>query len=126
MSEPVRTDEAPEAVGAYSQAIRSHGFLFTSGQVGIDPETGSLVDSSFEAEARQALSNLLAILDSIGLGADDVIKTTVFLTDLDRYSLVNDLYGETFPEPLPSRSVVEVSSLPAGARVEIEAVAEDG
>jgi 2-iminobutanoate/2-iminopropanoate deaminase len=108
----------------YSPAIRLDGQLvFTSGQVGIDPATGKLAQGGVEAQARQALENLKAVLLAAGAGLDGVVKTTVFLADMDDYGKVNEIYGEFFPSEPPARSAVQVARLPIGALVEIEALA---
>ena len=119
----VNTKHAPVAIGPYSQAIRVAPFLFTAGQVGLNPETGKLVEGGVEAQARQALTNLKAVLDAAGARLDQVVKTTVFLTTMEHFQAVNGVYKEFFAEDPPARSAVAVSGLPAGALVEIEAVA---
>lgn len=119
----VRTDRAPAAVGPYSQAIRSGGFVFVSGQIPLDPATGRLVEGPVEAQARRALENLKAVLEAAGCGLQHVVKTTVFLRSMDDFATVNRVYAEFFPEPPPARSAVAVADLPRGAAVEIEAIA---
>jgi len=119
----VSTGGAPAAIGPYSQAIDAGDTVFTSGQVGLDPETGELVGPGIEEEARQVFANLRAVLEAAGLGLDDVVKTTVFLDDMETFGRVNEIYGEHFEEPYPARSTVEVARLPKDARLEIEAVA---
>lgn len=123
MSDRVQTDRAPAAIGPYAQGVWAGDFFFTAGQIGLDPESGSLVEGGVEAEARRALTNLSAVLEAAGLGARDVVKTTVFLADMDEFSAVNEIYAEHFVDPYPARSTVEVARLPRDARVEIEAVA---
>ncbi len=120
----VNTPEAPAAVGPYSQAVTSGGFVFTSGQIPLEPETGELVAGGFEAEVRRALENLDAVLRAAGTHRSRVVKVTVFLTDMGRFGVFNGLYEEFFGPHRPARSVVEVAALPRGARVELEAVAE--
>jgi 2-iminobutanoate/2-iminopropanoate deaminase len=120
--ETISTDRAPEAVGAYSQAVVRDGLIVTSGQVGLDPDSGEMVDAGVEAEIRQALDNLLAVVEAGGGSESSILKTTVYLTDLDHYDLLNEVYHDYFSDFLPARSVVEVSDLPAGASVEIEAI----
>ncbi|MEM8932461.1 MAG: RidA family protein [Acidobacteriota bacterium] len=117
----IHTADAPAALGPYSQAVRVDGFLYTSGQVGIDPSTGTLVDG-FEAQARQVLANLRAVLAAAGCQFSDVVKTTIFVTDLANFALLNTLYGEAMGDHRPARSTVQVPALPAGAEVEIELV----
>jgi 2-iminobutanoate/2-iminopropanoate deaminase len=120
--EAISTGGAPGAIGPYSQAIVAGGLLFCSGQLGLDPTTGELVDG-VEAQAARALRNLMAVLDAAGLGPGDVAKTTVFLADMADFAAVNAVYGRFFPDPPPARSTVQVAALPKGGRVEIEAVA---
>ncbi|PIE71816.1 MAG: reactive intermediate/imine deaminase [Deltaproteobacteria bacterium] len=123
MKKIVKTDAAPAAIGAYSQAVISHPFLFISGQIGISPDTGKLVDGGVEAQVRQALCNLEAILTAGGAHSGAVVKTTIFLTDIDDFPIVNKSYLSVFKEDPPSRSTVQVAALPLGAAVEIEAIA---
>jgi len=120
----VSTEHAPAAVGPYSQGVRSGGLLFTAGQVGLDPATGKLVEGGVEAEARQALRNLAAVLRAGGSGLDRVVKTTVFVADMADFQRVNAIYAEAFGDHRPARSTVQAAALPLGARVELEAVAE--
>lgn len=119
----VHTDAAPAALGPYSQAVAMGDWLFTSGQVGIDPASGELMDASFEAEAAQVLANLGRVLDAAGCGFSDVVKATVYVTDLGNFALLNDLYEQAMAGHRPARSTVEVAALPKGARVEIDLVA---
>jgi 2-iminobutanoate/2-iminopropanoate deaminase len=119
----VRTSAAPAAIGPYSQAIAIDGFVFCSGQVGLDPASGELVDGGIEAQADRALRNIAAVLDAAGLGMADVVKTTLFLADIDDFAAVNEVYGRHFPDPPPARSTFAVAALPRGARVEVEAIA---
>jgi len=121
--EIIVADKAPKAIGPYSAGIRFGDFVFTAGQVGIDREIGKLVEGGVEAEARQALKNLQAILETAGTSLDNVVKTTVFLKDMGDYAAVNAIYAEFFTANHPARSAVAVAGLPAGAMVEIEAVA---
>jgi 2-iminobutanoate/2-iminopropanoate deaminase len=113
---------APAALGPYSHAIGHGDLVFCSGQLGLDPATGDLMDG-VEAQAERALSNLAAVLDAAGLGLADVVKTTIFLADMGDFPTVNAVYGRFFPEPYPARSTVQVAALPKGGLVEIEAVA---
>ena len=119
---PVSTSHAPAAVGPYSQAIVIDRFVYTAGQVGLDPRTGKLVEGGLEAETRQALANLAAILEAAGGGLGRVVKTTVFLADMRDFPAMNAIYANAFGEHRPARSTVEAAALPLGARVEIEAV----
>ena len=120
--QPVHTDRAPAAIGPYSQAIRAGHLVFTAGQVGIDPSTGKLLEGT-EAQTRQAMRNLQAILEAAGSGLDHVVKTTIFVADLNDFALVNKVYGSFFSGTPPARSTVQVARLPLDARVEIEMVA---
>lgn len=121
----VATENAPAAIGPYSQAVRSGDLLFTSGQVGFDPASGALVAGGVEAEARQVLTNLAAVVRAAGLEMADIVKTTVFLADMNDFAAVNAIYAEAFAGSavMPARSTVQVARLPRDARVEIEAVA---
>jgi 2-iminobutanoate/2-iminopropanoate deaminase len=121
--EAISTQGAPAAVGAYSQAIRAGGFVFTAGQLGLDPATGEFVADDVGGQAEQALSNLAAILEAAGSGLDRLVKVTVFLADIGDWPALNEVYGRVIPEPFPARSAFAVKDLPKGARVEIEAVA---
>lgn len=122
MPKQVETSGAPGAIGPYSQGIRAGELLFTAGQVGIDPTSGELVEG-VAAQAERALRNLTAILDAAGLALDRVVKTTVFLADMDDFAAVNEVYAAHFSAPYPARSTVAVRELPKGALVEIEAIA---
>jgi 2-iminobutanoate/2-iminopropanoate deaminase len=119
----VSTEKAPKAIGPYSQGIRAGEFVFCAGQAGLDPATGKLVEGGIEAETRRVLQNLSAVLEQAGTSLKNVVKTTVFLTDMDEFKAMNAIYAEFFPGVPPARSTVQVSRLPAGARVEIEAIA---
>ncbi len=119
----ISTVEAPRAVGPYSQAIRSGDFVFTAGQIGLDPETGVLVGEEVEAQAEQVMRNLEAVLRAAGATVADVIKSTVYLVDLADFSKVNEIYASLFSQAPPARTTVEVSALPLGAKVEVELVA---
>ena len=118
----VSTPGAPAAIGPYSQAIATDGFLFCSGQLGMDPATGQLLEG-VELQAEQAMSNLEAVLSGDELTMGDVVKTTIFLTDLDNFAAVNAVYARHVVEPAPARSTVQVAALPRGAMLEIEAIA---
>ncbi len=119
----ISTQSAPAAIGPYSQAVRVGDFLFTSGQIALDPVTGQIVEGGVEAETRQVIKNLGEVLKAGGATWADVAKTTIFLADLGDFSVVNRLYGEVAATPAPARSTVQVAALPRGARVEIEAIA---
>lgn len=121
--EVVHTQAAPKAIGPYSQAVRSNGMIYLSGQLGLDPATGQLVSGSVEEQTRRALANLLAVLEAAGSGLDRVVKTTVFLTDMGKFTEMNAIYSEYFSDQPPARSAVQVSALPKGAAVEIECIA---
>lgn len=119
----LHTDQAPKALGPYSQAIRAGDFVFAAGQVGIDPATGDLVGGGITAQTRQVLRNIEKVLQAGGAGFANVIKTTIFLADMADFSAVNAIYAESFPKDPPARSTVAVAALPKGALVEIEVVA---
>jgi len=118
----VQTNAAPAAIGPYSQAIRAGGLIFTAGQVGAEPTDGALADG-VAAQADRALRNLAAVLDAAGASFEQVVKTTIFLTDMDDFSAVNEVYATHLSPPFPARSTIAVNALPKGARVEIEMVA---
>jgi 2-iminobutanoate/2-iminopropanoate deaminase len=120
---PIATDSAPKAIGPYSQAIVESGFLFTSGQVPLDPATGRLVEGGLEASAERVLDNLEAILSQAGLAFADVVKTTVYLTRAEDFAAMNAVYARRFGEHRPARSTVIVAALPAGASLEIDLIA---
>ena len=119
----IASDAAPRAIGPYAQAVAAGDLVFCSGQVGLDPANGRLVLGGVAAEAARALENLAAVLSAAGLGLGDVVKTTVYLVDLADFAAVNEVYARHFLAPYPARATVGVAALPAGARVEIEAVA---
>lgn len=123
-----RTYEGPvKAAGApYSPAVEANGFVFISGQVPLDPETRTVVEGGIEAQARQALANLRGTLDAAGCGPHDVVKTTIFLTDMSHYAAVNGVYAEMFATEPPARTAVAVAALPFGVLIEIEAIAARG
>jgi len=118
----VKTDKAPAAVGTYSQGVAINGTYFFSGQIGIDPATGNLVEG-FSGQLKQVMKNIDGLLSSQGLNRESIVKTSIFLTDLNNFAEVNQAYVEFFKEPYPARSTVEVSKLPKGALVEIEVIA---
>ncbi len=120
--EEVRTGGAPAAVGPYSQGIRAGGLVFVSGQLGIDPATGKLCSAEVEAQAERVLENLKAVIEAAGSSLDNVVKTTVYLTDINEFAKVNAVYGRYFQAPAPARATVQVAALPLGAKIEIEAI----
>ena len=124
MKRIVLTKDAPKPVGPYSQAVISDKFVFCSGQIGIDPATGKLVEGGLEAETRQCLSNLEQVLTSVGLITRNVVKTTVFVTDIGDLKQINEIYAQHFNKDPPARSILEVSKLPLKAKIMIEAIAE--
>jgi 2-iminobutanoate/2-iminopropanoate deaminase len=119
----IEADKAPKPVGPYSQAIGSRDVIFCAGQIGLDPATGRLVSGGIVAETARVLDNLIAVLEETNLMLVDVVKTTVYLADLGEFAVMNEVYGRYFSTPYPARSTVGVAALPAGARVEIEAIA---
>lgn len=123
MKEIVATPSAPAAIGAYSQAVIANGMLFVSGQLGIDPQTGEFAGSDFRSQAEQVIKNVAAILKAANTDASHVIKTTVFLTDMANFAILNEVYSTLFEAPFPARSAVAVAALPKGGLVEIEVIA---
>ncbi|RME74249.1 MAG: RidA family protein [Chloroflexi bacterium] len=121
--EIISTPDAPAAVGPYSQAVRVGQLVFTAGQIALVPETGKLAGDDVETQTRQVMKNLSAVLAAAGSGLDRVVKTTIFVTDINDFALVNRVYGSFFSDNPPARSTVQVAALPLGAKVEIEAVA---
>lgn len=119
----ITTDKAPKAIGPYSAGVSTGHLIFTAGQLGKDPQTGELVEGGIQAQTRQALTNLKAVLEAGGSKLSLVVKTTVFLKDIGEFGLMNEVYGEFFTKDLPARSAFQVGALPKGASVEIEAVA---
>jgi 2-iminobutanoate/2-iminopropanoate deaminase len=119
----ISTAGAPGAVGPYSQGIATESLLFTAGQAALDPATGALVEGGIEPETERVMANLTAVLDAAGCGWDDVLKSTIFLVDMDDFAKVNAIYGRFVSDPPPARSTVGVAALPKGARVEIEVIA---
>ena len=118
----IQTDQAPAAIGPYSQAVAHNGLLFVSGQLGLDPASGALAEG-VEAQTRRALQNLVAILAAAGLGPRNVLKATVYVANMDDFALVNRLYAEVFSPPFPAREVVQAARLPKNGLVEISAIA---
>ncbi len=120
---PLHTDDAPQAIGPYSQAIRAGGFIFCAGQTPLDPASMQLIEGDIEAQTRRVLQNLAAVLAAAGSGLDRVVKTTVFMQDLGEFARMNAVYAEFFPAIPPARSTVQVAGLPRGAQIEIECIA---
>ena len=123
MKEAIHTAQAPAAIGPYSQAIRTNGFVFVSGQLPVDPVTGSFAGADVTAQTRQSLQNIQSILAEAGLGMDAVVKTTVFLQNMGDFAAMNEVYATFFTGACPARAAVQVAALPKGALVEIEAIA---
>lgn len=119
----ISTDKAPAAIGPYSQAIEVNGMIYTSGMIPIDPSTGELVTGSVEAQAEQAISNLEALLAASGSSIEKAVKTVVFISNMDDFGKINEVYAKHFKEPYPARSCVQVARLPKDVAIEIEAVA---
>ena len=119
----ITTDAAPEAIGAYSQAVRAGQFLFVSGQVAIDPATGNLVDGSIEIQTHCVMRHIGEILKAAGASYDNIVRTTVFLADMNDFAVMNAAYGTYFRSPAPARATVQVARLPKDARIEIDAIA---
>lgn len=122
MRDAVSTSRAPQAIGPYSQAIRTDGLLFVSGQIPIDPSTGA-IEGDIAAQTHRVMQNLRAVVEAAGVTLDAVVKTTIFLTDLNDFGAVNEVYGGYFTPPAPARATVQVVRLPKDARIEIEAIA---
>ncbi len=123
MREIIQTDRAPAAIGPYSQAIKTNGLIFASGQIPIDPQSGQFVEGGIREQTKQVLKNLAAVLEAAGSSLSRVVKTTVFLADMQEFGAMNEVYGEFFKEEPPARATVEAARLPRDARVEIEAIA---
>lgn len=122
--EAIHTDNAPKALGPYSQAIKVGNMVFASGQVPIDPATNEFVEGGIKEQTRQSLTNAKAILEEAGTSLSKVVKTTVFLSDMGNFAAMNEVYAEFFTQPYPARSAVAVKTLPKGALVEVECIAE--
>jgi 2-iminobutanoate/2-iminopropanoate deaminase len=123
MKTSIHSKKAPGAIGPYSQAVAESGLVFCSGQIGLDPVSGKLVEGGIEFETRRVLQNIGEVLAAAGLDFVDVVKTTIFMVDLAEFEIVNRVYGEHFEPPYPARSTVQVAALPRNARIEIEAIA---
>ena len=122
--EIISTELAPKALGPYSQAIRANGFIFWSGQIPIDPAAGAVVATTAEAQTRQAITNLRHVLEAAGSGLDKVVKTTMFISDMNDFAVVNGVYAELFGDTKPARSCVQAARLPKDVKIEIEAIAQ--
>jgi 2-iminobutanoate/2-iminopropanoate deaminase len=123
LKEIIQTEHAPQAIGPYSQAVRANGLIFASGQIPIDPQTGQFVAGGITEQTEQVLKNLEAVLEAAGSGLVNVVKTTVFLIDMQEFTAMNEVYGRFFKEQPPACATVEAARLPRDARVEIEAIA---
>lgn len=119
----ISTDKAPAAIGPYSQAVKAGNFLYISGQIPINPLTGTVVEGDIQAQTRQCMENLKGICEAAGTSLSEVVKTTLFITDMQQFAKVNETYGEYFTNHAPARACVEVAKLPKGVLIEIEAVA---
>ncbi|KAI8914245.1 Endoribonuclease L-PSP/chorismate mutase-like protein [Gorgonomyces haynaldii] len=119
----IATENAPKAIGPYSQAVVANGFVYTAGSIGFNPQTMQIVEGGIKQETRQSLLNMKAVLEAAGTGLDNVIKTTVFLKDMNDFGAMNEIYSEIFGTARPARSAVEVARLPRDAKVEIECIA---
>lgn len=126
MREIIKTESAPGAIGPYSQAVRAGGFVFASGQIPLDPKTGVFVEGGVAEQTQQVMRNLKAVLEAAGTSLERVVKTTVFLADMDDFSAMNEVYGQYFKENPPARSTVQAARLPRDARVEIDVIALAG
>lgn len=124
MKSPIHTNNAPAAIGPYSQAVKVGSLVFVSGQIPVDPATGAFAGADIESQTHQSLKNLKAILEEAGSGLEKVVKTTVFLQDMNDFAAMNGVYAQYFKEPFPARAAVQVGRLPKDALVEIECVAE--
>jgi len=123
VKQAVSSPDAPKAIGPYSQAIRAGRLLFLSGQIPLDPVSGQMIDGDITAQTRRVMENLGAVLKAAGLSFDAVVRTTIFLADMNDFAKVNEVYGTYFGAPAPARATVQVAQLPRGARVEIDAIA---
>jgi len=126
MKKIISTSDAPAAIGPYSQAIRAGSTIYCSGQIPLDPKTGQIISGGIDAQTRRVLDNITALLKAEGLGFGNIVKTTIFLTNLGDFQTVNEVYGSYFKSEPPARSTVQVSALPKGANIEIEVIADAG
>ena len=120
--EIIFTDKAPKAIGPYSQAVKSNEFLFVSGQIPLNPETGDLMNASIEDQAEQVIQNLKNVCEAAKTSLSDIVKLTIYITDMNYFSIVNEAMAKHFSEPYPARATVEVSALPLGVNVEMDAI----
>lgn len=123
MKQIIKTDRAPQAIGPYSQAIKARGFVYASGQIPIDPATGQFVVGGITEQTEQVMKNVAAVLEAAGSGLDRIVKTTVFLADMEEFAAMNEVYAKFFTSDPPARATVQAAGLPRNARVEIEVVA---
>ncbi|HEY9542046.1 RidA family protein [Prevotella sp.] len=123
MKQPINTEKAPAAIGPYSQAVEANGFIFASGQLPIDPATGQFAEGGIKEQTRQSILNAQSILQAAGLDLSNVVKTTVYLDNMDDFAAMNEVYAQFFASPFPARSAVAVEKLPKGALVEVEVLA---
>ena len=123
MKKIISTDKAPAAIGPYSQAIEINNLLFVSGQIPLVPETGNIIEGGIKEQTQQVLKNIAAILDEAGYSFDQIVKTTIYLTDMSLFSEVNEIYAQQFSTSFPARSTIAVKGLPKGALIEIEVIA---
>ena len=123
MKERIQTNRAPQAIGPYSQAVKANGLVFVSGQIPIDPKTGQFIAGGIAEQTEQVMKNLAALLEAAGSGLDCVMKTTVFMADMEEFAVMNEIYGRFFTDEPPARATVQAARLPRDARVEIEAIA---
>jgi 2-iminobutanoate/2-iminopropanoate deaminase len=126
VKEIIKTESAPNAIGPYSQAVRAGGFIFCSGQIPLDPQTGQFVEGGIQEQTEQVLRNLMAVLEAAGSGLERVVKTTVFLSNLNDFGAMNEVYARFFGDACPARSTIEAGRLPRDARVEIDVIALAG
>lgn len=123
MLETITTEKAPQAIGPYSQAVKANGFVYVSGQIPIDPASGQLLTGSLTEQTRQVMTNIASILESAGASLDTVLKTTIYLKDMNDFDEVNKVYGEFFPNHKPARATVQVARLPKDVSIEVDAIA---
>ena len=123
VKERIQTNRAPQAIGPYSQAVKANGLVFVSGQIPIDPKTGQFIAGGIAEQTEQVMKNLAALLEAAGSGLDCVMKTTVFMADMEEFAVMNEIYGRFFTDDPPARATVQAARLPRDARVEIEAIA---
>lgn len=122
--QPIQTDQAPAAIGPYSQAVAAGGMLYASGQIPLDPANGEVVSGGLPAQTKQVLENLKAVVEAAGSELSKVVKVTIYITDMKQFAVVNEIYGSYFSAPFPARACVEVSELPKGVEVEMDAIVQ--